>query len=73
MIDGSGNTDGNTDRDDVPYTLTAAETALIVDVLYFAADLYSACTGAAVSDLAKVQRFRELADKIARRKRIIIE
>jgi hypothetical protein len=68
MNDGSG----NTDMDDVPYILTAAETALVLDVLYFAADVYSACTGA-VSDFAKVKRFQELADKIARRNRIIIE
>ena len=58
--------------DDVPYTLTAAETALVLDVLYFAADVYSACTGA-VSDFAKVKRFQELADKIARGNRVIIE
>jgi hypothetical protein len=68
MIDDSG----NADMDDVPYILTADETALVLDVLYFAADVYSACTAAA-SDFAKVKRFQELADKIARRNRIIIE
>jgi hypothetical protein len=62
---------GTTDMDDVPYILTAAET-VILDVLYFATDVYSACTGAA-SDFAKVKRFQELADKIAHRNRIIIE
>lgn len=57
--------------DDIPYTLTADEKALVLDVLSFAADVYSACTAAA-SDFAKVKRFQELSDKIARRNRIII-
>jgi hypothetical protein len=63
---------GNTDMGDVPYILTADETALLLDVLYFAADVYSTCTAAA-SDFAKVKRFQGLADKIARCNRILIE
>jgi hypothetical protein len=57
---------------DVPYILTADETALLLDALCFAADLYSTSTAAA-SDFAKIKRFQELADKIARCTRIIIE
>ena len=68
MIDGFW----NPDMGDVPYTLTADETALLLDALYFAAEVYSAST-AAVSDFAKVKRFQELADKIARCNRTIIE
>jgi hypothetical protein len=63
----SGNTDMN-----VSYILTVDETALLLDTLYFAADVYSASTAAA-SDFAKVKRFQELADKIARCNRIVIE
>jgi hypothetical protein len=63
---------GNTDMCDVPKILTADETALLLDALYFAADVYSATTSVA-SDFARVKGFQELADKIARCTRIIIE
>lgn len=68
MSDGSA----STDMSDVPYVLTEDETTLVVDVLYFAAGVYSACNVAA-SDFAKSRQFQQLADKIARRNRIIVE
>jgi hypothetical protein len=57
---------------DVPKILTADETALLLDALYFTADVYSATTAVA-SDFARVKGLQELADKIAGCSRIMIE